>query len=63
MALFSKAGHDGMAVAAITEIAMLFVRCRGGVSHHPDEFVLADDVAATVDALESAVLSLAGSLE
>lgn len=25
---------------------MLFIRCRGGVSHSPDEFVLDDDVGA-----------------
>jgi allantoate deiminase len=42
----SGAGHDGMAVAAITDIAMLFVRCRGGISHHPDEHVSTGDIAA-----------------
>ncbi|RFA15453.1 allantoate amidohydrolase [Subtercola boreus] len=56
--LLSRAGHDGMAVAAVTEIAMLFIRCRGGVSHHPDEHVLAADVAAATDAFEAAVLAL-----
>lgn len=42
----SGAGHDGMAMIDITDIAMLFVRCRGGVSHHPDEHVSEEDVAA-----------------
>jgi allantoate deiminase len=42
----SGAGHDGMAMADITDIAMLFVRCRNGVSHHPDEHVAAEDVEA-----------------
>src|SRR5205085_1693962 len=37
--LSSGAGHDAVALAAVTPVAMLFVRCRGGVSHHPDEFV------------------------
>jgi allantoate deiminase len=59
MSLFSKAGHDAMAIAEITEIGMLFVRCEGGVSHHPEEFVTAEDVAATIDAFEAAVLALA----
>ena len=40
----SGAGHDGMAMIDVTDIAMLFVRCRGGVSHHPDEHVSTEDV-------------------
>jgi allantoate deiminase len=47
----SGAGHDGMAMIDITDIAMLFVRCRGGVSHHPDEHVSADDVEAAARVL------------
>jgi len=35
----SGAGHDGMAMIDIVDVAMVFVRCRGGVSHHPDEHV------------------------
>jgi allantoate deiminase len=54
------AGHDAMAVAHLTEIGMLFVRCAGGVSHHPDESVTEADVAAALDAFEAAVLALAG---
>ena len=59
MSLFSKAGHDAMAVAEITEIGMLFVRCEGGVSHNPEERVTEADVAKTIDAFERAVLALA----
>ena len=33
-----------MAIAEITDIGMIFVRCRGGISHHPDEHVTLDDV-------------------
>ncbi|TPQ40828.1 allantoate amidohydrolase [Bradyrhizobium guangdongense] len=44
MTLPSGAGHDGMAIADITDIGMIFVRCRGGVSHHPDEHVDDADV-------------------
>ncbi|QYF74612.1 allantoate amidohydrolase [Cryobacterium sp. PAMC25264] len=57
--LLSMAGHDAMAVAQITEIGMLFVRCAGGVSHHPDESVTEADVARALDAFEVAVLDLA----
>ena len=42
----SGAGHDGMAMVDIADVAMLFVRCRGGLSHHPDEHVEASDVEA-----------------
>src|SRR5258705_1650456 len=42
----SGAGHDGMAMIDIADVAMLFVRCRGGISHHPDEHVDTADVDA-----------------
>jgi allantoate deiminase len=42
----SGAGHDGMAMIDIADVAMLFVRCRGGISHHPDEHVDAADADA-----------------
>jgi len=46
----SGAGHDGMAMIAIADIGMLFVRCKGGVSHNPAEAIAAADaeVAARV---------------
>lgn len=47
----SGAGHDAMALANLTRIAMLFVRCKDGVSHHPDESITAEDAAATADVL------------
>jgi hydantoinase/carbamoylase family amidase len=45
----SGAGHDGVAMSALTEIGMLFVRCGGGVSHNPAESVTAEDVAVAID--------------
>jgi allantoate deiminase len=42
----SGAGHDGMAMTDIADIAMVFVRCRGGISHHPDEHVDVADADA-----------------
>jgi allantoate deiminase len=55
----SGAGHDAAMLASITPAAMLFVRCRGGVSHHPDESVEEADVAAALDVLERFVVGLA----
>ena len=46
----SGAGHDAMIVARRMPAAMLFLRSPGGISHHPDESVLAEDVAAALEA-------------
>jgi allantoate deiminase len=40
----SGAGHDAVVLSRLCPAAMLFVRCRDGLSHHPDEFVQVDDV-------------------
>ncbi len=37
--LVSGAGHDAVALSHIMPVCMLFVQCRDGISHHPDEFV------------------------
>ncbi len=42
----SGAGHDGMAMIDIADVAMIFVRCRGGVSHNPAEHASREDVDA-----------------
>ncbi|AQT62517.1 allantoate amidohydrolase [Cellvibrio sp. PSBB023] len=57
--LMSGAGHDAMAMADICDVAMYFVRCKGGVSHHPDESVTVDDVALAIDALSNTLQKLA----
>jgi allantoate deiminase len=46
----SGAGHDTVTMACVTDTAMLFVRCAGGISHHPDESVSLDDVALAIEA-------------
>ncbi|MEV5070429.1 allantoate amidohydrolase [Microbacterium sp. LMI12-1-1.1] len=57
--IFSRAGHDAMAIGAITGVGMLFLRNPDGISHHPDESVSAGDVARGIQALAEAVLQLA----
>jgi hydantoinase/carbamoylase family amidase len=59
LGLWSPAGHDGMAMDAVTDVGMLFLRCRDGISHHPDEHVEAEDVGVALDAFTEAVLALA----
>ena len=56
----SGAGHDAAALAAAgIPSAMLFVRCRGGVSHHPDEYCSEEDIAAALAAMDEFLLALA----
>ena len=59
----SGAGHDAAALAAVCPVAMLFVRCKGGVSHHPDESVKTADVTRAVATLRDFVLRLADNAE
>ena len=47
--LASGAGHDAVEMAGVTEVAMLFVRCKGGVSHNPAESITEGDVAVAID--------------
>jgi allantoate deiminase len=55
----SGAGHDAVAMSDLTEVAMLFVRCKGGISHHPAESVTLEDVAAAIEVLEQFLALLA----
>jgi allantoate deiminase len=57
--MVSGAGHDAMILAAVVPSVMLFVRSPGGVSHHPDETVRAEDVAAAIGAGLSLLQDLA----
>jgi hydantoinase/carbamoylase family amidase len=57
--LMSGAGHDGQAMAMLTDIGMIFVRCRGGVSHNPAEYASPEDIGLAVAALVRAVEGLA----
>ena len=57
--LLSGAGHDAAVMAQITPAAMLFVRCKGGVSHHPAESVKPADVHTAIEVLEDFIQTLA----
>jgi allantoate deiminase len=41
----SGAGHDAVVMSAVMPVAMLFVRCRDGLSHHPEEYAAPGDIA------------------
>jgi hydantoinase/carbamoylase family amidase len=47
----SGAGHDGLAMAGLCPIGMLFVRCKEGISHNPAEAITAEDADVAVRVL------------
>lgn len=56
----SGATHDAVAMAALGPSAMLFVRCRGGISHNPAESITLEDADAATRVLLGTVRDLAG---
>jgi allantoate deiminase len=63
--LASGAGHDAVMMATAMPVAMLFVRCRAGLSHHPDEYASPKDISVAlkvlVDFLQSESISASAS--
>lgn len=51
LSLVSGAGHDGVVMASLCPIAMLFVRCRDGLSHHPDEYASPKDLGVALQVM------------
>ena len=51
ISLVSGAGHDAVVMASLAPVAMLFVRSRDGLSHHPDEFTSAHDLNVALRAM------------
>ena len=57
----SGAGHDAVCMAVVAPVAMLFVRCKGGISHHPDESASIEDVQVAFDVMNSFLRQLANA--
>ncbi len=57
--LASGAGHDGMHLAGLCPIGMIFVRSKNGLSHNPDEWSSKEDCAAGVEVLYRTLIELA----
>lgn len=51
LSLVSGAGHDGVVMSSLAPIAMLFVRCRDGLSHHPDEYAAPKDLRVALEVM------------
>jgi len=59
--MVSRAYHDSSFVAQFAPIAMIFVPCRNGVSHRPDEYAAPESIALGVRVLAHALAQLAGA--
>lgn len=59
LSLVSGAGHDAVVMSALTPVAMLFVRSRDGLSHHPDEFTRSADLGVALRVMIDFLMSLA----
>jgi N-carbamoyl-L-amino-acid hydrolase len=57
--MVSRAYHDSLFMARIAPTAMLFIPCRGGVSHRPDEYASPEAIAAGVSVLAATLSELA----
>jgi N-carbamoyl-L-amino-acid hydrolase len=57
--MVSRAYHDSLFMARVAPVAMIFIPCRGGVSHRPDEFSSTEDIARGTLVLAHALARLA----
>jgi ureidoglycolate amidohydrolase len=57
--MVSRAYHDSLFIARIAPIAMIFIPCRNGVSHRPDEYAAPADITLGVHVLASVLAKLA----
>ena len=57
----SGAGHDAMVMSGVIPLAMLFTRCRAGISHNPTEYASPDDMGISARVLHRFLLDLAAS--
>lgn len=56
--LVSGAGHDAVPVSEVSPVAMLFVKCFKGISHHPEENVEPEDIAAAIEVSDNFIHAL-----
>ena len=60
MKMVSRAYHDSLFMSRIAPVAMLFIPCRNGYSHRPDEYASPEDIARGTMVLAETLASLAG---
>jgi N-carbamoyl-L-amino-acid hydrolase len=57
--MVSRAYHDSLFIGRIAPVAMLFIPCRNGYSHRPDEYASPDDIVRGTLVLAEALAALA----
>jgi N-carbamoyl-L-amino-acid hydrolase len=57
--MVSRAYHDSLFMARIAPVAMLFIPCRGGVSHRPDEYASPEWIGSGINVLARTLVKLA----
>jgi ureidoglycolate amidohydrolase len=57
--MVSRAYHDSLFVARISPVSMIFIPCRAGVSHRPDEYAKPEDIAMGIEVLARTMAKLA----
>jgi N-carbamoyl-L-amino-acid hydrolase len=55
----SGAGHDAMNMATLAPAGMIFIPCRQGISHNPDEYAAPEDILTGIDVLTETLYELA----
>jgi N-carbamoyl-L-amino-acid hydrolase len=55
----SRAYHDSLFISRIAPVAMLFIPCRNGYSHRPDEYASPEDIARGTLVLAETLAALA----
>jgi N-carbamoyl-L-amino-acid hydrolase len=58
--MVSRAYHDSLFISRIAPVAMLFIPCRNGYSHRPDEYAFPDDIVRGTLVLAETLATLAG---
>ncbi|MFC5531912.1 M20 family metallo-hydrolase [Cohnella yongneupensis] len=58
--LMSGPFHDSLSMSYACDYGMIFVRCRDGISHNPQEYASAEDIAAGTELLYRTVLRMSG---
>jgi N-carbamoyl-L-amino-acid hydrolase len=60
LSMTSRAYHDSLFMSRIAPVAMLFIPCRNGYSHRPDEYASPEDIARGALVLGETLATLAG---
>jgi ureidoglycolate amidohydrolase len=62
MSMVSRAYHDSLFMARVAPTGMIFIPCRGGYSHRPDEFASEQDIQNGVEVLALTMAKLSGGV-